>query len=185
MKRLFIVLAVVIPFLFGCKDSIVDPQSPNPASNQKSWISLPPNPEMKVESDYTASKLIDGEAGGDVELNINYVTKGAVNVIITASIEVPAGAYSGEKNITMIINSTNGTATFYPSPETFNKPLIFNLMITGVDLNGINPKSIDYFYLAPDGSFELITYKGLVVNNGVLKVDDASIPHFSIYGWAR
>ncbi len=185
MKRLFIVLAVVIPFLFGCKDSLVNPEPSNQVSNQKSWVTLPPNPEMKVESDYTASKLIDGETGGNVQLTINYLTKGSVNIIINASIEIPAGAYSGQKNITMIINSTNGTATFYPSPETFDKPLVFNLIIKGVDLNGIDPKSIDYVYLAPDGSFNTIAYKNMVVNDGILKVSDALIPHFSIYGWCR
>lgn len=85
----------------------------------------------------------------------------------------------------MIINSNNGTAKFYPSPEMFNKPLIFNLMITGVDLNGVDPKTIDYVYLAPDGTFQPIDYKQIVINNGILIVDDAKIPHFSMYGWCR
>ena len=140
---------------------------------------------MSVETNYSASKLIDGKTGGSVELNINYVTRASVNVIIKAEIVVLAGAYSGEKNITMIINSWNGTATFYPSPETFNKPLIFNLQVSGVSLDGTDPKSIDYVYLAPDGSFDRILYKQLIVNGGILRVVDAQIPHFSIYGWCR
>ena len=85
----------------------------------------------------------------------------------------------------MIVNSNHGTATFYPSPEMFNQPLTFNLMITGVDLDGVDPKTISYVYLAPDGSFQRIEYKNLVINNGILIVDDAQIPHFSIYGWCR
>jgi hypothetical protein len=185
MKKILILLAVVIPFFVGCSDSLVNPDAVNHNDNLKSWITLPHNPNMTVESNYTASKIITGETGGNVELNINYITKASVNVRITAEIEVPAGAYSGEKNITMIINSDNGTATFYPSPETFNKPLVFNLQVSGVDLNGVDSKSIDYVYLAPDGSFESIIYKQLVVNDGILRVDGALIPHFSVYGWCR
>ena len=202
MQKILVTLAVVIPLLIGCSDSIVNPEtanqtntdqttstdqtdSTNQIAQKRSWIDLPANPGMVADSEYSASKVIDGETGGIVELNINYVTRASVNVIINASIEVPAGAYSGKKNIQMIINSNNGTATFYPSPETFNKALIFNLMITGVDLNGVDPKTIDYVYLAPDGSFQRIEYKQLVINDGVLRVDDALIPHFSIYGWCR
>ena len=186
MKKLFITLVLIVPLFVGCSDSLVNPEAVKPIdNNQKSWITLPQNPQMSVETDYSASKLIDGETGGSVELNINYVTRNSVNVIINAKIDVPAGAYSGEKNITMIINSWNGTATFYPSPETFNKPLIFNLQVSGVSLDGTDPKSIDYVYLAPDGSFDRILYKQLIVNGGILRVVDAQIPHFSIYGWCR
>jgi hypothetical protein len=192
MKIFFIVLAFVIPLIIGCSDSSVNPETadqtntiPQPNNMQKSWIKLPPNPGVAADSEYSASKIIDGEVGGTVELNVNYVRTSQVNVIIDAEIEVPAGAYSGEKNIVMKINSTNGTATFYPSPETFNKPLVFNLRISGVDLNGIDPKTIDYVYLASDGSFAPISYKGLVINDGILQVMDALIPHFSVYGWCR
>ncbi len=186
MKKILVALAIAILFLVGCSDSIVNPEVVKQNdNNQKSWITLPQNPRMTIETDYSASEIIDGETGGSVELNINYVTKASNNVKIEAEIDVPAGAYSGKKNITMIINSTNGTATFYPSPETFNKPLIFNLQISGVNLNGVDPNSIDYVYLAPDGSLEPIQYKQLVVNGGILRVDDAQIPHFSIYGWCR
>jgi hypothetical protein len=186
MKKTVTILAVVIPLLVGCSDSLVNPVSPNKTNDaQKSWITLPENPGIGVESFYSASKEIEGDTGGSVGLEINYVTKASVNIIITASIDVPPGAYSGEKNITMIINSTNGTATFYPSPETFNKPLVFNLRVSGVDLNGVDPKSINYVYLAPDGSFEPIEYSNMVINSGTLAVKDALIPHFSVYGWCR
>ncbi|MEJ2616899.1 MAG: hypothetical protein P8Z35_18235, partial [Ignavibacteriaceae bacterium] len=183
MRKILVAFTVVVALIIGCKDSLINPEVVKQNdNNQKSWITLPQNPQMSVETDYTASKQIDGETGGSVELKINYVTRNSVNVIIEAEIDVPAGAYSGEKNITMIINSWNGTATFYPSPETFNKPLVFNLQVSGVNLNGIDPKSIDYVYLAPDGSFDRIQYKQLIVNGGILRVVDAQIPHFSIYG---
>ncbi|MFZ0455878.1 MAG: hypothetical protein WAM24_19175 [Ignavibacteriaceae bacterium] len=203
MRKIMFALALLIPLFIGCSDSIVNPKTASQVDNsnqtdntdqtdstnqiayKKSWIKLPENPGMVADSEYSASKVIDGETGGIVELNINYVTKGSVNVLIDAFIEVPSGAYSGEKNIQMIINSNTGTAIFYPSPETFNKPLIFNLKINGVDLNGVDKKKLDYVYLAPDDSFQRIEYKKLVINDGVLIVEDAQIPHFSIYGWCR
>lgn len=101
--------------LIGYSDSIVNPETANQIDNpkqlidKKSWIELPKNPAMVADSEYSASKVIDGETGGIVELNINYVAKGSVNVIINASIEVPAGVYSGTKNIQMIIKSNNGS----------------------------------------------------------------------------
>ncbi len=186
MTKILIVLALVVPFMIGCSDSIVNPDSTAQVNNsQKSWITLPNNPGMAVEDEYSASRVINGDIGGNVLLKINYKSRSSANVIIVAEIDVPAGAYTGDKNITMIINSTNGTATFYPSPETFNKPLLFNLKISGVELNGFDPNSIDFEYLAPDGSMEPIQYKKIVVNTDVLKVEDALIPHFSIYGWCR
>lgn len=189
MRKFLVILAVVISLLIGCVDSVVNPETTNDNTNQvsykRSWIALPKNLDMGADSEYSASKVIDGDIGDSVKLNIDYVVKGSVNVIINASIEVPAGTYSGEKNIQMFINSNNGTAIFYPSPEKFNKPLMFNLMITGVDLNGVDKKKSDYAYLAPDGSFQRIEYKNLVINDGILIVDDALIPHFSVYGWCR
>ena len=188
MSKLLILFALVFPLIIGCSDSIVNP---NPITqvnnNRKSWITLPENPGMRVEDDYSASKVINGDVGGNVVLNIIYKSKHSANVIINAEIDVPAGAYSGNQNITMIINSVNGTTTFYPSPETFNKPLVFNLDIQGVDLYRVNSKSIDFVYLAPDGSYQPLEYKKIKVKSdkGELEVDDALIPHFSIYGWCR
>jgi len=132
MKKILITIALVIPFMIGCSDSIVNPEVNN---SQKSWITLPKNTEMTVEDDYSASNIIDGSKGGEVKLNINYKTKSSVHIKIEAKIKVPKGTYKGEKNISMTINSNNGTATFYPNPVTFNIPLVFSLDIQGLDLS--------------------------------------------------
>ncbi len=188
MKRILITIAIMIPFLIGCSDSVVNPESAPQANNsQKSWITLPQNAGMTVENDYTASNIIDGSKGGVVKLNINYKTKTSVDITIQAKIKVPKGAYVGEKNISITINSHNGTATFYPNPVTFNIPLIFSLDIQGFDLNGIDPSSLDFVCLAPDGSEQTVEYKNININvdKGELEVKDALITHFSIYGWTR
>jgi hypothetical protein len=187
MKIWFTVLLAISSFLIGCSDSVVNPDNINQNNNQKSWITLPKNQSMAVESDYSASKIISGETGGSVELNIKYKAEGSADVKIKARIDIPAGAYTGEQNITMVVDGTNGTATFYPSLGIFTKPLIFNLDIQGVDLNGIDPGSIDFVCLNTDGSYEPVEYKKIKVkiNKGELEVDNALIQHFSIYGWSR
>ena len=56
MKNILILLALIVPFMIGCSDSIVSPESStNPVNNnsQKSWITLPKNPAMKVEDEYS------------------------------------------------------------------------------------------------------------------------------------
>ncbi len=188
MKRILIAIALVIPFMIGCSDSLVNPESaPQVNNSQKSWITLPKNTEMSVENDYSASNIIDGSKGGEVKLDINYKTKSSVHIKIKAKIKVPKGAYEGNKNISVIINSINGTATFYPSPETFKIPLVFSLDIQGLNLNGVDPSSLDFVSLEPDGSNQSVEYKkiNVKVDKGELEVDDALITHFSIYGWSR
>jgi hypothetical protein len=187
MKIWLTVLVAISSILIGCSDSVVNPDSTNQNNSQKSWITLPQKQAVAVESDYSASKVINGETGGSIELNIKYKAKGSGNVKIKAEIVVPAGAYTGEQNISMIINSTDGTATFYPDASAFNKPLVFNLDIQGLDLSGIDPESIDFVCLNPDDSYQPVEYKKIKVkvNKGELEVDNALILHFSIYGWTR
>ena len=187
MKIWLTILVIFGSLLIGCSDSVVNPDNINQNDNQKSFITLPQKQTTAVESDYSASKVINGETGGSFELNIKYKSKASDNVKIKAEIVVPAGAYSGEQNITMVINSNDGTATFYPDASTFNKSLIFNLDIQGLDLSGIDPNSIDFVSLSPDGSYQPVEYKKIKVkvNKGELGVDNALIPHFSIYGWTR
>ena len=187
MKIWFTIIVAVSALLIGCSDSVVNPENTIQNNNQKSWITLPKSQGMAVESDYSASQVIDGETGGSFDLNIKYKAKSGANVKIKAKIEVPSGAFTGEKNITMIINSANGTATFYPNTETFNKPLIFDLDVQGLDLNGVDPGSIDFVCLNQDGSYQPVEYKKIKVkvDKGELEVNKALIPHFSIYGWTR
>jgi hypothetical protein len=93
MKKIMVAFTVAVSLIVGCKDSLINPEVlKQNDSSQKSWITLLQNPQMGVETNYTASKWIDGETGGSVELNINYATRNSVNVIIAAKIEVPAGA---------------------------------------------------------------------------------------------
>ncbi len=188
MKRILLVLSLLIPILWGCSDSVVNPIAENQTVNApKSWINLPKNQEMSVEQEYYAANIIDGRKGGEVNLNINYKTSFSSHVKINAKIKVPKGAFSGYKIIMMNINNNNGTVSFYPSPATFDKPLVFDMVLEGVDLSGVDPNSLNFMYLAQDGTYEAVQYNNIEVNvdKGILEVDDAIIPHFSKYGWCR
>ena len=187
MRKILTTIALVILFIVGCKDSVVNPVSTAQNNGQKNWITLPQSAEMTVENDYSASNIIDGRKGGEVKLNVNYKTKSSADIKIKAKIKVPKGAFEGKKNISMTINSNNGTVTFYPDPMTFNVPLAFSIDIQGLDLNEADPGSIDFVCLNSDGSVQTVEYKkiNININKGELEVDDALITHFSVYGWTR
>jgi hypothetical protein len=188
MKKIVIVLVLLIPLFLGCSDTILNPETTTTADNaQRGWITLPKNPAISVEDEYSESNIIDGNKGGGVHLKVDYKSGSSGHIKIDAKIKVPKGAFTGEKNITMIINSNDGTAQFYPSPTTFSEPLEYDLVIQGLDLTGIDPAAFQFVYLAPDGSFAPVDCHNIEVKikDCILKVDHASIPHFSSYGWTR
>jgi hypothetical protein len=183
--KIFILIIFLIPLLDGCSDTPLNTDDSGRLNSNKEWITLPENSGLSTEEEYTASKFINGGTGGILSLTREYKTSGGKNFFLIASVEVPVGAYSGDKNIIMIVNSADGTTTFYPSPETFSKPLIFNLEIKGINLTGVDLKRLDFMYIASDGRFSPLEYKKIIVKSSSLEVKDALIPHFSRYGWCR
>ena len=75
---------------------------------------------------------------------------------------------------------------FSPS-SVFNIPLVLNLKITGVDLTGINPNDINFYYFAQDGSVFSVQNDGITIvpQTGTLEITNAKLPHFSRYGWGK
>jgi hypothetical protein len=86
----------------------------------------------------------------------------------------------------MIVDDKTCTATFSPHME-FNKDVIFNATFTGIDLDGVNPATVKFAYLAEDGSVEYAANDGIIVDKsrGKLVVINARIPHFSRYGFVN
>jgi hypothetical protein len=67
----------------------------------------------------------------------------------------------------------------------FNQDVIYNAKFTGLNLTGIDPSSIDFVYQDESGAIEKIEYDALNIDveNGVLEIVNARIPHFSRYGF--
>lgn len=181
MKFLFIsILAALI--LAGCskQSTITEPQK----EVQRAWLKLNIHPDQKVENDFTASKLIDGSVGGQLNLSEDFYVNGK-NVTIDVELDIPAGAFSGTKQISYTVNNDDATIDFSPK-MAFDKDLTLNYKLTGVDLSSYNPDLLDFVYLKNHSSFVLTSYlwKKVDSRRGLLEVFKAKIAHFSRYGWA-
>ena len=112
-------------------------------------------------------KLIHAAEGGSVELN-------------GFRVEIPAGALAEDTYITVTLPSTLAealyvVADFGPSGTTFQKPVQVTLPLVGVNLNGVDPASLNVSYW--DGS-QWVSYGGRVTSDAI----SAATTHFSTYG---
>jgi hypothetical protein len=70
---------------------------------------------------------------------------------------------------------------------TFSQPVILNYTITGVDLSGVNPDDVNFYYVDTNGNLAPTVNDGVTVdlNSGTLNVVNAQLPHFSRWAYAR
>jgi hypothetical protein len=192
MKKYISIIVLLSLFVIGCSEqtSINSPEN-KVQTQEPNWISLP---NMNGESGmsvmsmpiFQASKEIDGKNGGKILINEKYLGGPLGEVKVKAELEFPKDAFVGSKNITMILDTQFGLATFSPHAY-FDKDAIYNVEFLGLDLTGVNPKNVGFVYQAEDGSYEYIDYSKIEVDlkNGRLKVRDAKLPHFSRYGFVN
>ncbi len=185
MKKILITLAIAALFMFGCQDqnSVVEPvkQKVQQPKTEKHWIAFSDNQKSSIEGTRTWFQAIDGDVGGLFKDTKN------LSPTVSAYVEiwVPQGAYSGTKIISATLSSETLTASFGPSPTTFNTPIYYTVEYFGVDLSGINKDDIDFYYVAEDGSLQKAEYAELYVEDDWLCVVDAKLPHFSRYGFVN
>ena len=184
MKKILLALFALSLFYFGCSDSGTNVNPISSSTSSKTAIRLPSNISESIQSNYFVSKVIVGDNGGSIELHNGYLGKNG-KVTIDAELSVPSGAYSGSKNIAMQVGNDAGI-DFSPS-MVFNFPLTLTLKFTGVDLKGVDPNSLNFYYFAPDGSTQLVQSDSIIVDvqSGTLEVINAKLPHFSRYTWAK
>ncbi len=193
MKKYFLLIFTFLLVLWGCnkQDGILEPSQNSKFtetvkmdnSQNLQLISLPVN--LKKSHGSLASLLtverISGNSGGEIEAE--YSEK---NFEIKAHLKIPAGAFSGTKNLSMELSNISTEITFGPS-MVFTNALSLDLEYSGLNLKGINPNSVRFVYLSPSGQYEFVQYDKLEVNtkDGILKVEGAVIPHFSRFGFCR
>ena len=195
MRRYIFLFAMLSLFVIGCSEesSVLAPVN-NVNANEPNWIALPQAAGMHVNTEWTQSKTINGSIGGYLEAGTSYLnatdakTSQLVNVktSIVANIKFAAGAFIGKKIITMTLSDLNTSVQFGPS-MVFNGSVVYNVTYSGIDLTGINPKTVQFAYLASDGSVQYAANDGIVVDlsTGTLQVINAKIPHFSRYGFVN
>jgi hypothetical protein len=181
MKNFLSTITVIFIFSFGCTDQL-SVNSPVENSTKKvKWLTVSDNTGLSVEGLKTWSKTINGYYGG--------LFKGtkclSTNVSAYVEMWVPAGAFSGTKTISATLNSETLYADFAPTPMTFNTPIYYTVEYFGVNLEGINPEDVDFYYIDGSGNMVRAEYSAIYVEDGWLCVVDAKIPHFSRYGFVN
>ena len=89
---------------------------------------------MLVEMDENQiSKVIDGAKGGLIVIIM--LKESQLELVITTGVLViPQGAFKALKKLQCFTNSETASVQFFP-PMKFDKPLILNLLFTGLNNN--------------------------------------------------
>lgn len=201
MKHFIILLSLLLIPLISCSDnseSLLGPDVEN--SFEKSTalntpdipitdyelIPLPPKAIEWQDSVFSVSQTINGLLGGIITLDKFYLTDNGQVVTISANLVIPHGAFEGNKTITVTLDNEYAALHFYPS-MTFDKPLRLTQHFTGLDLTNYDTGTIDFVYIDDDGTVELIRDNGVqvILPQGLVRVLNASLYHFSRYGWSR
>ena len=190
MKKLLTLLVLGVFVIASCQqeNSILDPPEKlvQQSIDGKTWVDLPPRSDLSVETLYSFSNLINGAVGGIVLFSTNFIDTEGNEITIMGSLNVPAGAYSGSEDITVIIDNQTTSVDFTPSPMSFAVPL--QLDIKYMKLTTVDPNdNVDFYYLAPSGYLEPVEYMKLKIEleKGKLFCFGAKLPHFSRYGFVN
>jgi len=194
MKTILTVLMAATILLIGCDTS--NDLSVNSAENNfaKSSICLPryeqiplPNKSpLWMDSVFTMSQIIDGSFGGRMIMEKYYIAEDGDSVIIKADLRIPAKAFKGTETITMTIDDNCAAVHFYPE-MVFADTLRLFQSFEGLHLGNYDTNTIDFVYIRDNGLIELIKKNGIqiVVPQGIVRVQNAKLLHFSKYGWVR
>lgn len=183
MKKLLFSFVLSVFFLVGCSDynSTVPTEK---VQHKVKKIEMPQKANLSVENTFSAQELIVGNLGGDLELVGSYETAdGTVNVY--ASVVFPSGSFNGARVISVVNDGAYVEVDLSPSMN-FNREVYLNVRMTGLNLSGVNPADVGFYYFGDDGSVEAVPNDQIIVDveNGILEVVNARLTHFSRYGFA-
>lgn len=185
--------AILILGVVGCGD-VVDYS--NPVTNTKidgmNWLSLPLHEIQTPDGIYfekvffTVTKAINGKIGGELILLSEYRGGPLRKVKFNSRLTFEENSFEGVRQISMSVQSEFGSVVFEPH-GTFLKPAIYNAKFEGLNLKGIDPKTVKFVYMVEDGTYEYIPNDRITVdiNKGILQVENALLPHFSRFGFVN
>lgn len=194
MKNILTILLVTIVLLFGCDTSSDLSINSSETNISKSSICLTPYGEITLpnkspfwaDSIFTMSQVIDGSAGGRMIMEKYYIAEDGDSVIIKADLRIPPAAFEGIKTITLTVDNKYAAVHFSPK-MVFADTLRLFQSFEGLHLENYPTGTLDFVFISNDGSIELIKKDGVqvVVPQGILRVQNAKLLHFSRYGWIR
>ncbi len=188
MRKLSYLTALLLLSFVGCmqESNVTEPVNGIDKAQAKTIIMLPAKADLNVEDVFTASQTINGISGGEIHLVKSYLASSGKTVNIDCSLTVPAnGSFADSRDITMQVSDEAGV-DFFPS-MTFNEPVILSFKISGLDLSGIDPDDVEFYYVDQSGNLAPTVNNGVTVDNatGTLSVEHAQLPHFSRWAYAR
>jgi len=190
MQKLTYLAAFLLLTFVGCmqESNITGPVNSVDRTQQKTIIMLPAKADMSIEDLFTTSQNISGNTGGEIHLVQSYLATNGQTVTVDCDLMVPSNnvSFQNVRNITMQVGGDQATVDFYPS-MTFSQPVILNFRITGLDLSGVNPQNVGFYYVDSNGNLTATQNDGVIVDvsSGTLKVVNAKLPHFSRWAYAR
>jgi hypothetical protein len=186
MKKLLTFLIFSVLIFFGCnqESEVISPVDPG-SNHQLKLISLPlPSSGLTVESQ-TYTKVINGNYGGYFSGYYSYQSTNGM-VYQKSYLEFDAGAFYGTKTISQTFNTGGAAMEFGPSMQ-FQAEVEFTYKVSGLDLTGVNPNTLDFVYIDASGNMYPVDYEDILMdqNSGTLAVYGAELPHFSRYGFVN
>jgi hypothetical protein len=187
MKAFASTLTILLLFLIGCSDqtSVTAPEESTQAQPKLVSLPAPTTAGMSVEDLHTESMYIDGYWGGKFTEQFTYQsTTGPV--VITSQLVFPQYCFYGGKTITQTFNTETASIEFGPS-MTFRAAVKYTLTVSGLDLSAINTSTLNFVYVAPDGTITGVKYDYITVDKSTnsITVVNALLDHFSRYGFVN
>jgi len=189
MKHFISFLFVTLLLILGC-EQVTEVNSPVKAPQErilnKQLINLPTPIGLGVEDLHTEYKDITGSTGGWFSEEFTFEGGPNGNVYFQSTLHFYANSFSGTQTISQTFNTETAAITFGPSMQ-FNVPVDYTLTITGLDLTGVNPNTLDFVYIDANGNMYAVQkeYVTLDLSTGMLKVKNAKLNHFSRYGFVN
>jgi len=157
MKILLSMLVLPVLLFVGCTDNSSDLISPNDQITQQStspnWVKLPTDlgQGFGIETEYSASELIEGEDGGVIELMVKIKRHGNPlgDFEVKAKIRVQENSFPAEeyRTFTVSLDPEYFILNITPSPSTLDKQLVIDLFVKGIDASQVNPDTFGFIFV--------------------------------------
>lgn len=188
MKTFITTFALLLLFAVGCTDqtNITSPVESS-STNQLKLISLPtPSGSLSVETIMTKTQAINGDDGGTFYAAFSYRGGPFGRIRCSSQLVFSPGAFSGVKYIKKTFDSESTVMNLGPAMQ-FNASVKYTLRYLGVDLSNVNPATLDFVYIASDGSYHPCEYDSIEMDvaTGLIIVRYAELDHFSRYGFVN
>ena len=129
----------------------------------------------------TGQKYVNKSQGG----NISVAASG-----VSFYLRIPQNSIDISKTVTMTYDDQNFQGftdlVFGPHGTQFSSPALLDAKITGLNLKGVNPDKVKFYYVNDNGQWEEMVVQSIAVYPayGAVKIAGAELPHFSRYAVA-